>query len=140
MQVYGFKFCYILTYWFCEPMCSCRSESRNWFSLPLRWFSGLNSAHWTRHLAPPPTELSPWPLTGVFLYAGRMLTVDEGFSAALTTHHLTVVDWDTAPDDLKFMLASQPQFGYLENALPSAGFEKSNIGIRIGKSGFPDPQ
>uniref|UniRef100_A0A8C6HUT0 FRAS1-related extracellular matrix protein 1 n=1 Tax=Mus spicilegus TaxID=10103 RepID=A0A8C6HUT0_MUSSI len=69
---------------------------------------------------------------------GRMLTVDEGFSAALTTHHLTVVDWDTAPDDLKFMLASQPQFGYLENTLPSAGFEKSNIGIRIASFQWTD--
>ncbi|KAL1777444.1 FRAS1-related extracellular matrix protein 1 isoform X1 [Sigmodon hispidus] len=62
---------------------------------------------------------------------GRTFMVDEGFSAALTTHHLTATDPDTAPDDLEFVLVSHPQFGYLENTLPSAGFEKSNMGISI---------
>ncbi|XP_032758261.1 FRAS1-related extracellular matrix protein 1 isoform X2 [Rattus rattus] len=69
---------------------------------------------------------------------GRMLTVDEGFSAALTTHHLTATDWDTAPDDLEFILVSQPQFGYLENTLPSAGFEKRNTGISIASFQWTD--
>ena len=50
--------------------------------------------------------------------------VDEGFSGTLTTHHLTATDPDPAPDDLEFVLVSHPQFGYLENTLPSAGFEK----------------
>lgn len=66
--------------------------------------------------------------------------MDEGFSAALTTHHLTATDWDTAPDDLEFILVSHPQFGYLENTLPSAGFEKRNTGISIGESWLPVPQ
>lgn len=69
---------------------------------------------------------------------GRTLTVDEGFSAALTTHHLTATDWDTAPDDLEFILVSHPQFGYLENTLPSAGFEKRNTGISIASFQWRD--
>lgn len=62
-----------------------------------------------------------------------MFVVDEGFSAALTINHLSATDPDTASDDLEFILVSSPQFGYLENTLPSAGFEKSNMGISIGK-------
>lgn len=69
---------------------------------------------------------------------GRMLTVDEGSSAALTTLHLTATDWDTAPDDLEFILVSHPQFGYLENTLPPAGFEKRNIGISIASFQWRD--
>jgi len=70
------------------------------------------------------------------LYAGTTFVVDEGFSAALTVNHLSATDPDTAADDLEFVLVSPPQFGYLENTLPSAGFEKSNMGISIGKSWF----
>lgn len=62
---------------------------------------------------------------------GTMFVVDEGFSAALTINHLSATDPDTAADDLEFVLVSPPQFGYLENTLPSAGFEKSNVGISI---------
>ncbi|XP_036034922.1 FRAS1-related extracellular matrix protein 1 isoform X1 [Onychomys torridus] len=69
---------------------------------------------------------------------GRTFMVDEGFSAALTTHHLTATDPDTAPDDLEFVLVSHPQFGYLENTLPSAGFEKSNMGISIASFQWRD--
>lgn len=69
---------------------------------------------------------------------GEMFTVDEGFSAAITTHHLIVTDRDTAPENLEFILASHPQFGYLENTLPSAGFEKSNKGISIASFQWTD--
>nr|XP_048308953.1 FRAS1-related extracellular matrix protein 1 isoform X1 [Myodes glareolus]XP_048308954.1 FRAS1-related extracellular matrix protein 1 isoform X1 [Myodes glareolus] len=69
---------------------------------------------------------------------GRPLVVDEGFSGTLTTHHLTATDPDTAPDDLEFVLVSHPQFGYLENTLPSAGFEKSNKGISIASFRWRD--
>ncbi|KAF6124411.1 FRAS1 related extracellular matrix 1 [Phyllostomus discolor] len=62
---------------------------------------------------------------------GAMFEVDEGFSAALTINHLSATDPDTAADDLEFVLISPPQFGYLENTLPSVGFEKSNVGVRI---------
>ncbi|XP_074851018.1 FRAS1-related extracellular matrix protein 1 isoform X3 [Carettochelys insculpta] len=62
---------------------------------------------------------------------GAMFVVDEGCSAVLTTNNLFATDPDTAADDLEFILVSPPQFGYIENILPSPGFEKSNIGISI---------
>uniref|UniRef100_A0A8C0WGN4 FRAS1-related extracellular matrix protein 1 n=1 Tax=Castor canadensis TaxID=51338 RepID=A0A8C0WGN4_CASCN len=69
---------------------------------------------------------------------GTMLMVDEGFSATLTINHLSATDPDTAADDLEFVLVSPPQFGYLENTLPSAGFEKSNVGISIASFQWKD--
>ncbi|NXE98922.1 FREM1 protein, partial [Menura novaehollandiae] len=63
---------------------------------------------------------------------GASLVVEEGSSAALTTNHFFATDPDTTADDLEFVLVSPPQFGYIENILPSPGFEKSNIGISIG--------
>ncbi|KAK2531209.1 Frem1, partial [Columba guinea] len=65
------------------------------------------------------------------LRAGARFVVEEGSSAALTTNHLFATDPDTSAEDLEFVLVSPPQFGYLENILPSPGFEKSNIGISI---------
>uniref|UniRef100_A0A8V5H8G8 FRAS1-related extracellular matrix protein N-terminal domain-containing protein n=1 Tax=Melopsittacus undulatus TaxID=13146 RepID=A0A8V5H8G8_MELUD len=62
---------------------------------------------------------------------GARFVVDEGSSAALTTNHLLATDPDTTADDLEFVLVSPPQFGYIENILPSPGFEKSNMGISI---------
>ncbi|KAK2517119.1 Frem1 [Columba livia] len=62
---------------------------------------------------------------------GARFVVEEGSSAALTTNHLFATDPDTSAEDLEFVLVSPPQFGYLENILPSPGFEKSNIGISI---------
>ncbi|XP_007954416.1 FRAS1-related extracellular matrix protein 1 [Orycteropus afer afer] len=62
---------------------------------------------------------------------GTMFVVEEGFSAVVTINHLSANDPDTAADDLEFVLVSPPQFGYIENKLPSEGFEKSNMGISI---------
>uniref|UniRef100_A0A8C1D6Q4 FRAS1-related extracellular matrix protein 1 n=1 Tax=Cyprinus carpio carpio TaxID=630221 RepID=A0A8C1D6Q4_CYPCA len=59
--------------------------------------------------------------------------VDEGGSASITVPHLRVEDQDSAPEDLNLILVAPPQFGYIENVLPSPGFEKSNTGISIGK-------
>uniref|UniRef100_F7I8I1 FRAS1-related extracellular matrix protein 1 n=1 Tax=Callithrix jacchus TaxID=9483 RepID=F7I8I1_CALJA len=69
---------------------------------------------------------------------GSMFVVDEGCSAALTVNHLSASDPDTAADDLEFVLVSPPQFGYLENILPSVGFEKSNMGISIDSFQWKD--
>ncbi|XP_077653460.1 FRAS1-related extracellular matrix protein 1 [Urocitellus parryii] len=69
---------------------------------------------------------------------GTLFLVDEGFSAALTINHLSANDPDTAADDLEFVLVSPPQFGYLENTLPSVGFEKSNMGISIASFHWKD--
>ncbi|XP_067886857.1 FRAS1-related extracellular matrix protein 1a [Heterodontus francisci] len=62
---------------------------------------------------------------------GETFVVDEGSSAAITIDHLCAADPDTAVDDLAFILWSPPQFGYIENTLPSPGYEKSNMGISI---------
>ncbi|XP_013371842.1 PREDICTED: FRAS1-related extracellular matrix protein 1 isoform X2 [Chinchilla lanigera] len=69
---------------------------------------------------------------------GSVFVVDEGSSAALTINHLSATDPDTASDDLEFVLVSPPQFGYLENTLPSVGFEKSNMGISIASFQWKD--
>ncbi|XP_024650907.2 FRAS1-related extracellular matrix protein 1 isoform X3 [Macaca nemestrina] len=69
---------------------------------------------------------------------GPVFVVDEGCSTALTVNHLSATDSDTASDDLEFVLVSPPQFGYLENILPSVGFEKSNIGISIDSFQWKD--
>ncbi|NXX97108.1 FREM1 protein, partial [Centropus bengalensis] len=62
---------------------------------------------------------------------GASFVVEEGSSAVLTINHLFATDADTTADALEFVLVSPPQFGYIENILPSPGFEKSNIGISI---------
>nr|XP_033774927.1 FRAS1-related extracellular matrix protein 1 [Geotrypetes seraphini] len=62
---------------------------------------------------------------------GTMYIVDEGFSAPITSDHLFVNDPDTEMVNLEIILVSPPQFGYIENTLPSPGFEKSNVGISI---------
>ncbi|XP_039219625.1 FRAS1-related extracellular matrix protein 1 isoform X6 [Crotalus tigris] len=62
---------------------------------------------------------------------GLVFAVQEGASAAITSKHLYATDLDTNSDDLQFVLTSPPQFGYIENILPSPGFEKSNAGISI---------
>lgn len=64
--------------------------------------------------------------------------VDEGGSASITVTHLRVEDQDSAPEDLNFILVAPPQFGYIENVLPSPGFEKSNMGISIGETRFTE--
>ncbi|XP_072442991.1 FRAS1-related extracellular matrix protein 1a isoform X1 [Chiloscyllium punctatum] len=62
---------------------------------------------------------------------GETFIVDEGLSAAITVGHLCASDLDSANDELTFILWSSPQFGYIENTLPSPGYEKSNVGISI---------
>ncbi|XP_060797324.1 FRAS1-related extracellular matrix protein 1b isoform X2 [Neoarius graeffei] len=62
---------------------------------------------------------------------GNMLVVDEGTSACLCGDLLMATDLDTKPDQLNFFLDIPPQYGFLENTLPSPGFEKSNAGIQV---------
>lgn len=64
---------------------------------------------------------------------GDIFTVDEAGTAPITASHLKASDVDTVLDELVISLISPPQFGYIENVLPSPGFEKSNTGISIGK-------
>uniref|UniRef100_A0A3P8XA33 C-type lectin domain-containing protein n=1 Tax=Esox lucius TaxID=8010 RepID=A0A3P8XA33_ESOLU len=62
---------------------------------------------------------------------GDMFVVDEGSSACLCGGVLGAEDPDTAPEELFFLLENLPQHGFLENTLPSPGFEKSNAGLRV---------
>ncbi|XP_069794621.1 FRAS1-related extracellular matrix protein 1b [Narcine bancroftii] len=62
---------------------------------------------------------------------GDMLLVDEASSASLLLDFLSATDEDTILEELIFELESLPQYGYLENILPSPGYEKSNAGINI---------
>lgn len=68
-----------------------------------------------------------------FFFLGDMFVVSEGGSAPITTSHLKASDEDTELEQLVVSLVSPPQFGYIENVLPSPGFEKSNMGISIGE-------
>ncbi|XP_059394648.1 FRAS1-related extracellular matrix protein 1a [Carassius carassius] len=69
---------------------------------------------------------------------GEVFMVDEGGSASITVTHLRVEDQDSAPEDLNLILVAPPQFGYIENVLPSPGFEKSNMGISIASFTYRD--
>uniref|UniRef100_A0A8C1JDA4 FRAS1-related extracellular matrix protein 1 n=1 Tax=Cyprinus carpio TaxID=7962 RepID=A0A8C1JDA4_CYPCA len=69
---------------------------------------------------------------------GEVFMVDEGGSASITVTHLRVEDQDSAPEDLNLILVAPPQFGYIENVLPSPGFEKSNTGISIASFTYRD--
>ncbi|XP_056298988.1 FRAS1-related extracellular matrix protein 1a [Pseudoliparis swirei] len=80
-----------------------------------------------------PVDSQPPSLT-----AGDIFTVDEGGSAPITTSHLKASDVDTALDRLVVSLISSPRFGYIENVLPSPGFEKSNTGISIASFPYKD--
>ncbi|XP_030579126.1 FRAS1-related extracellular matrix protein 1a isoform X2 [Archocentrus centrarchus] len=67
-----------------------------------------------------------------------IFTVDEGETAPITVAHLKASDVDTVVDELVVSLISPPQFGYIENVLPSPGFEKSNTGISIDSFSYRD--
>ncbi|KAL2089664.1 hypothetical protein ACEWY4_014352 [Coilia grayii] len=62
---------------------------------------------------------------------GDIFVVDEGSSACLCTGVLGAVDPDTHPEELIFHLETPPRNGFLENTLPSPGFEKSNAGMKL---------
>uniref|UniRef100_A0A3Q2Q6U8 FRAS1-related extracellular matrix protein 1 n=1 Tax=Fundulus heteroclitus TaxID=8078 RepID=A0A3Q2Q6U8_FUNHE len=72
------------------------------------------------------------------LATGDIFTVDEGGTALITAAHLKASDVDTVVDKLVVSLISPPQFGYIENVLPSPGFEKSNTGISIASFLYKD--
>ncbi|TSL34592.1 FRAS1-related extracellular matrix protein 1 [Bagarius yarrelli] len=69
---------------------------------------------------------------------GDVLQVNEGGSAAINVAHIGASDQDTPLEELQLVLVSPPQFGYIENILPSPGFEKSNMGISIDSFFYRD--
>ncbi|XP_006810522.1 FRAS1-related extracellular matrix protein 1-like, partial [Neolamprologus brichardi] len=64
--------------------------------------------------------------------------VNEGGTAPITVAHLKASDVDTVLDELVISLTSPPQFGYIENVLPSPGFEKSNTGVSTASFSYKD--
>ncbi|XP_054912533.1 FRAS1-related extracellular matrix protein 1a [Poeciliopsis prolifica] len=72
------------------------------------------------------------------LATGDIFTVDEGGTSLITAAHLKASDMDTVLDKLVVRLISPPRFGYIENVLPSPGFEKSNRGISIASFLYKD--
>ncbi|XP_070711353.1 FRAS1-related extracellular matrix protein 1a [Pempheris klunzingeri] len=80
-----------------------------------------------------PVDSQPPSLT-----TGGIFMVDEGGTAPITASHLKASDMDTVLDRLVVSLIALPQFGYIENVLPSPGFEKSNTGISIASFSYKD--
>ncbi|KAJ0055746.1 hypothetical protein NL108_011334, partial [Boleophthalmus pectinirostris] len=85
------------------------------------------------HVTVFPVDNQPPTLT-----TGDIFVVDEGGSASISASHLKVSDEDSPLDELVVSLVSSPQFGYIENVLPSPGFEKSNMGISIASFLYQD--
>lgn len=85
------------------------------------------------HVTVFPVDNQPPSLT-----TGDIFVVDEGGAASISASHLKASDTDTPLDELLISLVSPPQFGYLENVLPSPGFEKSNMGISIASFSYKD--
>lgn len=85
------------------------------------------------HITVYPVDNQPPSLT-----TGDIFMVDEGGTASISLSHLKVSDPDTPLDELVVSLVSPPQFGYIENTLPSPGFEKSNTGISIASFTYKD--
>lgn len=67
------------------------------------------------------------------MFVADIFKVNEGGTAPITAAHLKASDVDTVLDELVISLTSPPQFGYIENVLPSPGFEKSNTGVSTGE-------
>ncbi|XP_071370696.1 FRAS1-related extracellular matrix protein 1a, partial [Centroberyx affinis] len=80
-----------------------------------------------------PVDSQPPSLT-----TGDIFVVDEGGTSPISVSHLKASDMDTALEELVVSLVSPPQFGYIENVLPSPGFEKSNMGISIASFSYKD--
>ncbi|KAK3579867.1 hypothetical protein CHS0354_025772 [Potamilus streckersoni] len=57
--------------------------------------------------------------------------VNEGEKFTFSPDIITAKDPDSEPDEIKFLITKQPQWGYIENIKPNPGSEKSNAGISI---------
>ena len=62
---------------------------------------------------------------------GNPFFVDEGDQAPLTLAVLSAIDRDSNLNQLTFHIVGQPEWGLVENILPSPGYEKSNAGKPI---------
>ncbi|XP_072009032.1 FRAS1-related extracellular matrix protein 1 isoform X1 [Engystomops pustulosus] len=105
-------------------------------------FNGLHNSQVPSHDSFPVYDLNvtvfPVDNQSPTITIGDIFTVDEGKSCAITIHNLQASDPDTENNALQFVLVSPPRYGYIENILPSPGFEKSNMGISIDTFTFKD--
>ncbi|XP_071486753.1 FRAS1-related extracellular matrix protein 1-like [Diadema antillarum] len=69
---------------------------------------------------------------------GNPFFVDEGGKTTFTLDVLSAVDRDSTSDRIRFVITRQPEWGFVENILPSPGFEKSNAGKPISFFTFQD--
>ncbi|XP_030844618.1 FRAS1-related extracellular matrix protein 1-like isoform X2 [Strongylocentrotus purpuratus] len=69
---------------------------------------------------------------------GNPFFVDEGEKVPLTVDVLSAVDRDSPSEYLRFVITRQPVWGYVENILPTPGFEKSNAGKPVTSFTFKD--
>ncbi|XP_060629597.2 FRAS1-related extracellular matrix protein 1-like isoform X2 [Anolis sagrei] len=65
------------------------------------------------------------------IQTGEIFVVDEGTSTTISLKYLDAKDEDSKPEKLTFFLETNPLYGYLENTLPTPGYEKSNVGLNI---------
>ncbi len=62
---------------------------------------------------------------------GSPLFVSEGNKASLSFEILSAQDLDTPPEEIGFVVTSQPRLGYIENAKRRSGAEKRNAGQEV---------
>lgn len=65
----------------------------------------------------------------------RAILVEEGKRSSVTEENISATDDDTFHSELLIVISKQPQFGYLENLKPIAGYERNIQGKKI--SAFP---
>lgn len=65
----------------------------------------------------------------------RAILVEEGKRSSITEENISASDDDTFPSELLIVISKQPQYGYLENLKPIAGYERNTEGKKI--SAFP---
>ncbi|XP_008107564.2 FRAS1-related extracellular matrix protein 1 isoform X2 [Anolis carolinensis] len=75
-----------------------------------------------------------------YVHTGEILIVEEGASTPISLKYLDVKDEDSKPEELTFFLETNPVHGYLENILPTPGYEKTNVGLNISVFTFQNLQ
>ncbi|KAM6973309.1 FRAS1-related extracellular matrix protein 1-like [Aplochiton taeniatus] len=72
------------------------------------------------------------------LLMGDVFVVEEGGTSPISSAHLTAFDEDTALGELVINIVSSSEYGFIENVVPSPGFEKSNMGVSIASFSYKD--
>ncbi|XP_076828088.1 FRAS1-related extracellular matrix protein 1a isoform X2 [Brachyhypopomus gauderio] len=115
-----------------DPVSECCYEGSPVFNKPT---SQLHNSHPVYDL-----NVTVYPVNNQqpYVVIGEVFAVEEGSSAVISVTHLGASDQDSPLEELLLTLVSPPQFGYIENVLPSPGFEKSNMGISIASFYYRD--